>query len=302
MLVRAAGEGAPGDWMLKIDILTAKERDIPPYFMLEGMIGFWRKAGADILVRPLGELSRTPDISFAHIARTFVDEKALARERAAAPVVNGRVADISKRRISANVVSRNDAYDGPVIVKTNLNYHGVPEEKDKPTAARAISSMLRRYGLKPPARLMNALPFKHYPIYAAKAEAPSWAWTDDRLVVEKFLPEKEGEDFVTRSWTFFGDRNYVTRLKSKSPLVKATNHHFHEILDAPPPGLASIRESLQIDYGKFDYVERDGAPVLLDVNTTVSMGARTERHMKLLDSFQGALYDYLESQAPGACA
>jgi hypothetical protein len=50
--------------------------------------------------------------------------------------------DISKLAISANLVGRGDAYAGPVIVKTNCNYGGVPERRLKPDPPRR--SLLRR--------------------------------------------------------------------------------------------------------------------------------------------------------------
>src|SRR5215831_5343530 len=44
-------------------------------------------------------------------------------------VINRRVVDISKSRVSANLVRKNDGYTGPVIVKTERNYGGLPEQR-----------------------------------------------------------------------------------------------------------------------------------------------------------------------------
>jgi len=43
-------------------------------------------------------------------------------------VINRQLVDISKSRISGNLVGKNDPYSGPVIVKTNRNSGGLPEE------------------------------------------------------------------------------------------------------------------------------------------------------------------------------
>ena len=42
-------------------------------------------------------------------------------------VVNRRVTDISKRRISTNLVGPHDTYSGPVILKTDRNFGGLPQ-------------------------------------------------------------------------------------------------------------------------------------------------------------------------------
>ena len=44
-------------------------------------------------------------------------------------VVNRNVADTLKTSFSRNLVSLNDDYDGPVIVKTNANFGGQPESR-----------------------------------------------------------------------------------------------------------------------------------------------------------------------------
>ena len=41
----------------------------------------------------------------------------------------------------------------------------------------------------------------------------------------------------------------------------------------PHPAMREARRRLGFDYGKFDYVERDGGAVLLDANPTPSYGA-----------------------------
>jgi hypothetical protein len=56
-------------------------------------------------------------------------------------VINRRVLDISKSTISANLVRPGDPYAGPVIVKTDRNYGGLPERR---LTHRGWRSLLRK--------------------------------------------------------------------------------------------------------------------------------------------------------------
>lgn len=270
---------------MKLDILTADEKTVPPNYMIEGMLGLWRNAGWDICIRPLGRIERKPDLIIAHIDRTFVDAGLLTREREAAPVVNGAVTDISKRTISAALVTRDDGYEGAVMVKSNLNFHGAAERRARPLPVRVADALWRKTKTFLPADWTRENLHYRYPIYDRKAELPAWIWNDPAYVVERFLPERDGEFYVTRTWVFLGDRNHVRLNRSLSPIVKSENTVSHEPLDAIPPELQALRRKLGFDYGKFDYVERDGQAILLDANKTPTMTGRTPRHMELLRRF-----------------
>lgn len=283
--------------MRKLDILTAGERAVPSNYMIEGMLPFWRERGFDVLIRPIGEATRRPDVSIAHVDRTFVDEALLEAERRIAPVVNGAVADISKRRISSALVSQSDDYEGPVIVKSDLNFHGAAERRARPFVVKAADAAWRGVKRILPSGLTKDLPHYDYPIYPTKEDAPRWIWSDERYVVERFMPERDGDDYVLRTWLFFGDRRVVRRNRSPSPIVKARSTVSREQLDAPPPELVALRKELGFDYGKFDYVEIDGRAVLLDANKTPTMVGRTPQHMKLLEDFAGGLLRFCSEEA-----
>ncbi len=279
---------------LRLDILTEGPREVASVYMLEGMIAFWRARGIEVAARPIGAPGGDADIAIAHVDRTRVDEAALARERASAPVINGSVADISKRRISCLLVTSTDDYHGPVIVKTDLNFNGAPETcDDAGWAARKIAELRRRL----PARLVRDITRYGYPIFDRKADVPRWVWGDVRYVIERYAPERDGDLYVLRSWAFFGDRDYVCKIRAPSPIVKAPNAVDHAVLDAPPAELVAIRKNLNFDLGKFDYVEIDGAPILLDANKTPSMLGRTPRHMELLEYLAGGIDAYVNQAA-----
>ena len=64
--------------------------------------------------------------------------------------VNGRLADIRKSHVSANLTAPGDGWDGPVIVKSNLNYRGLPEQVlEGNWAERRWLSAKRREHLQP---------------------------------------------------------------------------------------------------------------------------------------------------------
>ena len=293
MIICASGGAA----VLKLDLLTANENAVCPRFMVEGMIPFWRKQGIDVQIRPLGAPTRTPDVSFAHVARTFVDDKLLEEERRIAPVINGAVTDISKRKISDGIVEHDSDYGGAVIVKSNLNFHGASERQDRPVPVRFVAGLTRRLNLSIPSAISKSLPRYGYLVFDNKDAVPDWAWRNKEIVVEKFLPEMDGEHFVTRSWIFLGDQDYVSLLSAETPIVKANNSINHKVLDKPPDELVQKRKVLGFDFGKFDYVERDGRVVLFDINSTPTMVGRTPRHMALLERFASALGSYVKQQA-----
>src|SRR5215813_7657365 len=68
------------------------------------------------------------DLVIPHVDLTITPKEYQDFLLAYPKVVNRHVWDISKSRISTNLVGRNDSYSGPVIVKTERNYGGLPEQ------------------------------------------------------------------------------------------------------------------------------------------------------------------------------
>ncbi len=99
------------------------------------------------------------------------------------------------------------------------------------------------------------------------ADVPRADFERSDLVVERFLPEQEGNLFFIRNYEFLGDRSTCTRLAAKDPIVKdQTLVRIEEI--EPHPEIVQARKRLNFDFGKFDYVLHNGRPVLLDANKT----------------------------------
>lgn len=257
-------------------ILIIRHPDDPfenaPY-VIHVLAGQWRNRGIQVEIS--SQVRRRVDgdvvvIPHLDLTRTPVEHQAFF---AACPVVINRgVTDISKRRISGNLVGRTDVYDGPVIVKTDRNAGGDPE-KNKLHARGRLGRAALKIGWKLPWTVTGLLNPGEYKIYDHPQCVPWEVWHNPRLVVEKFLPERQGDQYCLRQYVFFGDREINTLAMSPDPLVKSWNVTRREILSETPPELRAARESLGFDFGKFDYVIRDGRPVLFDANRTPTYNA-----------------------------
>jgi hypothetical protein len=96
---------------------------------------------------------------------------------------------------------------------------------------------------------------------------PIGAYTNPALVIEKFLPEFNGELYGVRSYTFGGARGWCNLRQGRDHLVKANSVVKRTPVDVHPDILRE-QQRLGFDFGKFDYVVRDGRAILLDANWT----------------------------------
>ncbi len=210
--------------------------------------------GPRTVVIPHLDATRTPPEYEASFARCAV-------------VVNRTVTDISKRRISENLVTSPTDHDGPVIVKTDRNFGGQPEFErlnDTGRVAQVALVVARRL----PWALTGMI--GHYKVFDHPSLVPRAVWRNPRLVVEKFLPERQEGMYCLRQCTFFGTSEINTLVFSADPVVKSGNVVRRQVLPEPPPGIRDIRRALGFDFGKFDYVLQDGRVVLFDANRTPS--------------------------------
>jgi hypothetical protein len=194
-----------------------------------------------------------------------------------ARLLNARVLDISKRRFSELLVGEESDWDGPVILKTDANFHGLPE------AGQRRAGALQRLRTRLPWRLTRQLPPSDYPVLPHRKRVPDWVWRREDLIVERFIPEYDGSAYVLRLYVFFGDRGIVYRLRSERPIIKSEGIlSFEAAYAEPPPEIAAARQQMGFDFGKFDYVLHEGRPVLLDVNKTPSVAGRSQERMRYL--------------------
>lgn len=216
------------------------------------------EVGDDTIVIPHLDATRTPDEYQAFFERCPV-------------VLNRRVTDISKRHVSRHLVRSPDAYDGPVIVKTDLNAGGGPEN-DKVLDSGRVASFVRRATRRcVPWWVSGMVSTQNYRIYANPRLVPKLVWKQSRLVVERFMPERHDGQYCLRQYVFLGDRGVNTMAFSDSPVVKAMNVTRRVVLaELVPAELVAKRREMGFDYGKFDYVMFDGKAVLLDANRTTT--------------------------------
>lgn len=247
--------------MARIVVLTHATDDFDRRASLMRRIATtWRAEGHDVVVAAGTRGVPSADVAILHIDLSVIPQDYLDVASRFPRVLNGRVTDIRKRSFSRHLVQRDDSWAGPVIVKTDLNFGGLPEvyavQKAQQTGATADPTLLRITATNAP-----------YPLFASVAAVPASVWDNPGLVVERFLPERDAHGFVTRAWVFLGDKERCTRYVSTQPIVKSSGIIARSAAEVPE-ALRIERARLGFDYGKFDFALHDGQPILFDVNRT----------------------------------
>ena len=228
-------------------------------YMMRTFAEHWRACGHQVhLHHGLGE-PPPGDLAILHVDLTVVPPAYLQLLRRFPRTVNAAVADVSKRRFSADLLDRYSDWIGPVIVKTDRNFGGKPEQLLRAVGARAGGAM----------DIDEGAVAESYPVYESLRRVPPAVWGDPGLIVERFLPERDGEEYALRVWTVLGDRDRSVRWRAREPIVKAGNMIGRDEVEVPA-ALREWRRRLGFDFGKFDYVRHGERWVLLDVNRTPS--------------------------------
>lgn len=257
-------------------------------YLLNRLVDEWRRRGIEVaVIKGTAQALPEADLAILHTDITVVDDD-YARIIGHYPrVINGRVRDTSKSVFSRLIVGRDDGYRGPVIVKTDLNYGGMRELEQRYLQGDMTSTI----SIQRPWRRVEWL--QDYPVFGSPAEVPPGIWQNRKLVVEKFLPERNAAgEYVLRIWVFFGDREIYYQCISDEPVIKSTNTLRRETLDPTdlPPSLRASRERLGFDFGKFDFGIHAGEVALYDVNRTPGFPAsgedspRVAENMRLLST------------------
>ncbi len=243
-----------------------------PNYVLHAFAEIWRESGwqISVLQGPQGKIAA--DLAILHVDLTTVPRDYVQYLGQFPKVLNGRITDISKRKISTNLVRRRDGYDGPVIVKTNRNCGGQMEAE-----LAAGTNGLRRRALamrrRLPWSMRSDLEISEYKVLSTTKEVPYLMWLNPGLIVERFLPEMREGFYCLRTWIFLGDRETNSVSYSKQPVVKSSNVVRREVVPDVPEELRQVRRKMGFDFGKFDYSIVDGRVVLYDTNRTPTLGA-----------------------------
>ena len=162
--------------------------DFAPHFFVRFVLDRFRQLGHSVsVITPQTSIPSSLDAGILHVAATRVPGKIVAQLPKDLPILNRKVLDISKRCVSSMLVTFKDMNVGPVIVKTNANYAGL---NDFARLSRGHRWVRRVAGFLINAkRPSDAIP---YPIYSSIAAVPHRTWADPQLVVERFIPEREG--------------------------------------------------------------------------------------------------------------
>jgi hypothetical protein len=266
-------------------------------YFLELFRSAWEARGWSVAVSEDPRRFVDGDVAIAHIDLTKIPlrwAEVLARYPR---VVNGRLPDISKRRVTPALLTDVERWDGPVIVKTNENCAGSADTYERASrltfgfapAARVAALLLRAAD-----RASGIDPRQPYPVFDRLADVPQRLRRNRALVVQRFLPERDGARYVLRFATFFGRRAVSTRLLSEEKIVKSGGVVAPPEVVETPPALLDQLEALGADYGKADYVLHDGVPLLLDVNRTPTFLGRepNARHLHMIATLAPGLEEF----------
>lgn len=239
----------------------------------------WERYGFEVEVARGINRFIDADIVIPHLDLTIWPEEYINFFSRYPVVVNRHAGDISKSRISSNIIGRDEEYQGPVIIKSNRNFGGLPENRliSKPVIRLMSKAYIDLYAIRFLMRFPNFIPWKRisyldptsYPIYKSVKDVPAGVFENKNLIVERFLPERDGEHYCRRMWIFLGDKGINVLSKSKKKIAKSSNSCSIEHVSVPEE-LFSIRRRLKFDYGIFDYVIRDGKVILFDINWTIA--------------------------------
>jgi hypothetical protein len=199
-------------------------------YLIKFLMKEWQAMGCTVDVVRGTRQQRRADLVIPHVNLTITPQEYLDGLRAYPNVVNRHVADISKSRISTHLVRRNDPYTGPVIVKTDRNYGGIPERRLVPPsrfrpsrwawfARRLIGRVLGRDLRRVSWRYLESMPPDAYPVFPSVHDVPNGVFENTNLVVEKFVPEVADGLYCLRYYFFFGSAgvNLLFRSNIRGP-------------------------------------------------------------------------------------
>jgi hypothetical protein len=233
----------------------------------------WRRAGHDVVVRRGVEGPVDADVVVNHVDLTVTPPEYVERLARFPVAINGRAVDLSKRRLSRHIVRFGDRWTGPVVVKTDRNYGGRREEEILSNRLarwwRSVAEKVKR----PTWRTRRSLPTDDYAVFPSPDAVPPEVYGNDALVVERFLPEREGDLYALRTLLVLGDRTICRRVLSPQPIVKAARVVRREEVEPHPDALAAAAR-IGLDHGKLDYVVREEGVVVFDANRTPAFGPR----------------------------
>jgi hypothetical protein len=266
--------------------------------VIDLLADYWREGGYNVIFL-YGTKNFVPaDLLFVHVDLSVVPDAYLTFAKRYPVVINGDIKDIRKETFSQNLLKRGDSWNGPVIVKTNKNYAGLPElvHKRHKGIVGDIRQKLRRARIRMNLEWIDPTIKKpaDYPIYNHLRDVPRLYFYHPGLIIQKFMPEIENGLYCLHNMHFLGDRLSCLRLKSENQIVNMGTADETEWNTEPHPKVVALRDRLGLDYGKFDYVIIDGQPILLDINKTIGWPGE-----EFVEDNRNEMMAYFEYQSKG---
>ena len=247
-------------------------------YLIGHLAAVWRAAGHDVKILFGVRAFEPADVLVMHVDLSVVPDEYLEFGKRYPVAINAGIADVRKSAFSQNIVRRDDPYDGPVIVKSNLNYAGIPERLlGRSRLAMSVDHVVSRVSAVRARRGLRFGTPDDYRVYDSVRDVPASAFSSPEIVVEKFLPELENGLYCLRLFHCFGDRWTCVLNRSTDRIVRAGNKVSRANVE-PHADVLDLRKRLKLDYGKIDYVVRDGRAVVFDVNKTPGHGATIRPH------------------------
>lgn len=207
------------------------------------------------------------DLLFVHYDRSVVPPHIARFAKKYRRRINADARDIRKHTYADGLLTRHSTYDGRVIVKSTLNYGGQPEINSRSLLTRIRQKASRLAGLQDTPLIHSK---QDYQIFERLSDVPA-PYFSQHHVVQKLLPEWDGEKNVLREYIFFGDIHFEN-IERSSDLIITEDENVSCRPFVPHPRLLEMREKLHLDYGKLDYTMIDGEPFIFDANKTLGLG------------------------------
>lgn len=272
------------------------QRRDPTNYLVHHLAEFWREDGYEVTYL-FGIRRFVPaDVLLVHVNLSVVPEPYLEFAARYPIALNGTARDIRKSAISTNLVHPGDPWDGPVIVKSDLNYAGAPEQylRRGPMEVRwKFLRSARRWLDRASGAVAPFAESSDYQIFERLADVPDRWFHNRHVVVEKFRPEFEDGYYYVRLYQFLGDRWTCTRVGTSKRVVKSEPDARTEVVE-PAESIMDWRRKLGLDYGKLDYLMNNGDVVMIDVNKTTgaSRFMDDERRRRMRRYLAEGIYSY----------
>lgn len=279
------------------------------HYVARHLAARWRQQGIEIL-RGFDPAALPPaDALFLHVDLSLLPPTYCGLAEGFCAAINAEITDIRKRTLSLNQVVPGDGYAGPVIIKTSLNHAGGPERNalipDDAGARRLfhLRNKWRRWwerlgGLgSGRLRASTLLSKEAYCILPSIDRVPEACFADPDVVIERFTPEYHDGRYVLREWYFLGEAEFVRTEVASHPVITSGEYRADLTLEVPA-NLRRLRREWRIDYGKIDYVMKDGEAVVFDVNKTPCFPGPpvSEPHQRLIEALAPGIALFLPGE------